>query len=342
MVLMGDGSRKPLREIQVGDTVVTHRGRPRTVTAVHEQGILPVVTITTHAGRIVTAALDHPFLTPSEWVNAGNLSVGDTLAVVPSPQTIAVATLTPEAARLMGYFIGDGNTMASITSLAAAITCFDETEARDIEHCAKSLGFTYRWTPRQVVTLSTGVRQWLRLHGLAGGTSRTKRVPVELFTQPPGIIAEFIGAYFACDGTVSKRGGARPDARVEFNSVSRDLLGDIQHLLLRLGVATTLGPKNGTYEGEPYVSWRLLIRRQNDVCRFRDVVPIHNAKAQTLANWPLRRTQSDGPFLTDEISGVERDGEAACRCMTVGEDHTSTAEDLVVHKSQRVSGWYPL
>ena len=38
MILMGDGSRKRIDEVQVGDRVITHTGQPRLVSAVHQQG----------------------------------------------------------------------------------------------------------------------------------------------------------------------------------------------------------------------------------------------------------------------------------------------------------------
>ncbi len=336
MILMGDGSRKPLADVRRGDYVISHSGRPCRVTAVHEQGKLPIVKITTHAGRVIRAATDHPFLTAGGWVNAGDLTPGDALAVVHAPATTATAALPAEAARLLGYFVGDGNTTASAANLNAAITCVDGREYADILHCAGALGFTTTLRPKRVL-MGGGVRQWLRQHGLAGCTSWTKRVPPEIFRQPPEIIAEFIGAYFACDGTVSRRGGARPDCRLEFNSVSRDLLSDIQHLLLRLSITATLRPKHTTVSGKPYTSWRLLIRRQDDAARFRDLVPFIHSKAETLAAWPLRRTEFDGPYFSDMVTAVETDEAAECRCLTVQGDHTFTAWDVVVHNSQRAT-----
>src|SRR6266700_2488120 len=132
MILMGDGSRKRLSDVRPGDMVITHRGRPRRVTAVHKQGLLPIVKITTHAGRVIRAAADHPFLTPDGWTDAGKLAPGDVLAVIRSPATspagYGAAPLTGEAARLLGYFVGDGNTTASAANLNAVITCVDPEE----------------------------------------------------------------------------------------------------------------------------------------------------------------------------------------------------------------------
>jgi hypothetical protein len=352
MVLMSDGSRKKLGDIRVGDAVISHRGIPQIVERVHEQGDLPIVKITTHAGRVIRAAADHPFLTPDGWVEAGKLTPGtgggvgsgrvdgDVLAILRAPSTAYGGELSGEAARLLGYLIGDGNTTQSAANLNAAITCVDPVETADILRCAAALGFGANEQPKRVL-LSGGVRPWIRQHGLAGCTSYTKRVPAAVFTSPPAVVAEFLGAYFACDGHISRRGGARPDCRLEFNSVSRDLLADVQHLLLRLGISSMLRLKRTTYKGKPYVSWRLWMRRQDDAARFRQLVPMASAKTETLAAWDLHRTEFDGPYFADPVMSVEREDPQPCRCLTVAEDHTFTVEDAVVHNSQRISRRFP-
>jgi predicted phage terminase large subunit-like protein len=86
LVRMGDGSRKRLGDIQVGDGVITGKGRSRRVLAVHEQGLLPALRITTRSGRTVVSALDHPFLTSEGWRLAGELRVGTTLARLAEPR----------------------------------------------------------------------------------------------------------------------------------------------------------------------------------------------------------------------------------------------------------------
>ncbi|HEX9441269.1 MAG TPA: LAGLIDADG family homing endonuclease, partial [Roseiflexaceae bacterium] len=146
----------------------------------------------------------------------------------------------------------------------------------------------------------------------------------------------------ACDGSVSKKGAARSDAAVEYYSVNRDLLADVQHLLLRLGIQSRVQLKQGRYLGQIHYSWRLTITSQDDVARFARAIPIVGAKAQTLAAWNVQRRRFDETLLADPIVAVEPAGETACRCITVEEDHTFTADDLVVHNSALTTVRYPI
>lgn len=74
-VMLWDYSYKRLGDIQVGDKVITHKGRPREVLAVFEQNSLPTILIMTYSGRNVVSSYEHPFLTNEGWIQAGNLDV---------------------------------------------------------------------------------------------------------------------------------------------------------------------------------------------------------------------------------------------------------------------------
>jgi predicted phage terminase large subunit-like protein len=87
LVTMGDGSLKALRDVRVGDYVITHKRRPRKVEAVHRQGKLDIIEITTEKGRKILSAPDHPFLTPEGWLKAEELTVEKSLAVPDTYET---------------------------------------------------------------------------------------------------------------------------------------------------------------------------------------------------------------------------------------------------------------
>ena len=325
LVLMGDGTRKPLGQVRVGDRVITHRGRPRTVTAVHEQGVLPVVTITTRAGRTLKAAPDHPVLTTRGWVNAGDLRVGDVLAVAAQPTIEGQATLTAEEARLLGYLTGAG---FPACERRVGVPAGDPLLHWDVLWCTGALRVDTVDDQANGQVLLNGGQDWLTAHGvsvheLESATSR--RVPAALFTQPAWLVAEFLGALIAAAGRILTRDG---QVRVELASPSRTLLADVQHLLLRCGIDSTLTPD------------RLLVDRPADLARLRDRVPIRHQSARQLAYVP--EDAVDTTHVGDPVTAVTRGETAECRCLTVADDHTFTAEDVVVHNSQRISRRFPL
>lgn len=358
MILMGDGSYKELSEVVVNDQVVTHTGKAQKVLAVHEQGELPTLRITTHSGREVTVAYDHPILTPDGWKDAIDLHTGDIIGLISRPQRLQSSNhRIAEEFRLAGYFVGDGacgptmktpralhpkkstSKMWTEPSCLSTICCYDPVELKDIQHCVDRLGFSMHEEPNRphnyAITggrhgRTAGIKAWLREVGLAGKMSHTKRVPDWVFTAPTTMVGEFLGAYFACDGTLDLE-----KRTAEFYSVSRDLLCDVQHLLLRFGVASRLALKNGQYNSERHISWRLTLLNSDDAAhRFVSRVPIHHSsKASMLSEIGQHCTRFDEPFLPDKVDKIEESDLLPCRCLTVEEDHTFCVEDIVVHNS---------
>lgn len=348
LILMANGSRKRLADVDVGDSVIAHSGCPREVLAVHEQGLLETIRIETESGRVTHAAPDHPFLTPSGWKQAGDLAPGDVLGTVSMPDCQHEdSDRSLEEMRLIGYFIGDGNCTVNPGASAANITCLDLIQGADIVACAEKLGFYARYQEKaRRYGLGNGIRAWLREAGLAGHTSWTKRVPEFVFSSPPDHIANFIGAYFACDGTLTNRKGRiegrpRSDLSVIFNSVNRPLLQDVQHLLLRLGVRSRIRIHRGSYKGQEHISWRLIITSVDDTTKFIDRIPVIGVKAERLSAWGMQRSRFEETLLPDTIISVEPAGLRKCRCLSIATDQTFTADDLVVHNSILASVCWP-
>jgi Holliday junction DNA helicase RuvB subunit len=306
LVLLADGSRRRLGDIVVGDRVITRTGEPAAVLAVHEQGELDSVRITTTSGRTVVAAPDHPFWTAEGWVKAGDLTPQDVLANVLQPRIDARTIEETAEFRLAGYMIGDGCTSAH----------------RSLPGSARS----------ELVRIS-GMKPWLRDTGLIDKAAWRKRVPEFVFRGDSGQISAFLAAYFACDGTVSRRGRDRYDLVVEFASVSRGLLEDTQHLLLRLGIPSRLKLERGRNQGRPHESWRLSITSQDGAARFAERVTPVGERGVRLREWAPRRDRCDESLAPDRVALVEPAGLTECRCLTVADDHTFTVNDLVVHNT---------
>lgn len=346
LVLMSDGTYRRLGDIQPGEYIINRLGRAGRVEEVHEQGVRPVLKITTHSGRTVRAEASHPFWTPNGWVMAGYLEPGDVLACVNRPLPMEVRNdRRPEEFRLAGYLTGDG----SISGNNAAFTNIDPEVLADITHCVETLGFKIRrqHPDRPTYQLTSGIRDWLRDNGMADTDSRTKRVPSWVFNATPDLIAEFVAAYFACDGCVTGRGFAqgRRDVLVEFSCIQRPLLEDTQRLLLRLGIQSRIRARQSTYtykgNSKPVTSYSLALPSTDDVDKFATRVPVVGAKRERLIVAEHRRTSFDGDWLPDAVVSVEHDGEAECRCLSISGDPSFTANDLVVHNTEIVSNNLP-
>lgn len=345
IILMGDGSYKRLEDIIVGDYVITHTGSRRKVLAVHEQGLLDVVEINTDLGRKIKLAPDHPVLTPNGFLPAGEITPGTTLASVSAPNTSPTSTRDISEYILAGYLVGDGSTGFYGKQFSCRFTNEDPECLSDFSEAANTMGFgiTVLKTQRSKAKdyNLTGAQAWIRDSGLGGMTSHTKRVPEWVYRGTPEQISAFVGAYFACDGTVNKRGNARKDCSAEFVSCQRPLLEDVQRLLLRLGIRSRIANKPVKYQNRVVIAYRLTITSMDDVAKFTDRIRVRGPKSNKLTEWATQRTAFCGNYLVDKVVEVVPAGKARCKCLTVEDDHTFTANDIVVHNSTYASHIFP-
>ncbi|MEU7617393.1 Holliday junction branch migration DNA helicase RuvB [Micromonospora rifamycinica] len=206
----------------------------------------------------------------------------------------------------------------------------------DFRSICDRLGHAHTTRPnsaRSSLIRISGLRPWLAEHGLLDRNAWQKRVPEFVYRGDSWQVGAFLGAYFACDGTVSRRGRDRYDLVVEYYSVSHGLLADVQHLLLRLGIQSRLKLKRGRYQGRPHESWRLSITSQDDVARFVERVTVVGDRGRRLDEWAPRRDRFEERLAADRVAAVEPVGLQRCRCLTVDGDHTFTVNDFVVHNT---------
>lgn len=365
-VLEKTRGRVRLREIIEGDSVLTHKGRFRRVLQVHQQGELPVLSIKTYRGRTVRAAPDHPFLTATGWKEAKDLVVGDVLASVSPQENCGTETCTLEEARLLGYLVGDGSCG---NSGAVGVATASEEISADVIHCAESLGFFPRrtkhksnaskaWgimirsTPGQMGARRRGeygvVRQWMVKHDLWEKSSYTKGIPPAILAGTPEIVANFLGAYWSCDGCIAPK---HKGVHVGYGTVSQELAFGIQHLLCRIGVAVRVsrrdyqlrdGSCSPKRKNRDYTFYRAGATDQDNVAKFVERIPMAHPKRLN-ALW-IQRNDFDRPLEPDRVISVDPAGTGPCRCLTVEEDSSFTANDIAVHNStyssQYFIAWY--
>ena len=351
-VLRDDGEIIKLKDVEIGDYVLTHTGQFKCVLNKFEQGVLPVLKITTFCGREIRSARDHSFLTAKGWKEAGELLIGDVLGSA-VPKVNFGKKINLFEARLLGYFIGDG----CCSGDSANITNCDPGVIDDIIECCESLGFEceikkyglknkleHHSKETVRVNIKKGVRDWLDSHGLRGKTSYTKFVPEIIMKSDLESISHFIGAYFSCDGTLGHKGQGREDLGISITSVSKKILQQVQHLFLRLGIRSRIRVKIRNQltkkQGSQYTSYNLDITSQDDAYNFKQkIVILHSKKIKILNQYEIQRLRFDADIFPDSIINIEEDGFADCYCLEIEEDHTFMANDLIVHNSTFLCMW---
>ena len=140
------------------------------------------------------------------------------------------------------------------------------------------------------------------------GTADTKRVPKWVFTELSNRqLALFLRGYFSGDGypTPPKRKyckGRRQSAHVEASSCNRALLEDIQTLLLRLGILSTISSakKAGKKAYKPGAIYYVLVSSQCDLF-YRKVGFIQRSKMKKLRAEALEKEKRRRKELPDII-----------------------------------------
>jgi replicative DNA helicase len=200
------------------------------------------------SGRRMRATANHRLLGPRGWVEVGDLTPGDRVAIARRLPQLAEPTVWPEARlALLAHLIGDGSylphqplrytTSSEECSARVASAARDEFGARVTRYPGRGrwhqlviAGNGTRWRP-------TGVNRWLRDLGVFGERSFEKRIPPEIFRLGDFQLGLFLQHLWATDGTISpRRPGQRGSHAVAFTTCSRGLADDVAALLLRLGM----------------------------------------------------------------------------------------------------------
>jgi len=213
-------------------------------------GRKPVFSMRTRVGREIRATANHRFLTIDGWRRLDELTPGTHVALpreLPGPSR---QTMNDDELALLGHLIGDGCTLPRH---AVQYTTREPELAEIVMRLARSV-FGDRLRPRvkaerswhQVYLPATErlthrrrnpVAEWLDRLGAWGLRSHEKRVPTEVFRQPPVAIALFLSHLWATDGCLAPN---PEQPRIYYTTSSKPLARDVQSLLLRLGIMSTL------------------------------------------------------------------------------------------------------
>jgi replicative DNA helicase len=283
-----------------------------------DNGVQPVLRLTTRSGRMIRATANHPFRTLEAWVPLDRLGPGDLLAVPRRLECDADEEIPDPLVALTAYLIADGDLTGQTPRLPtvrpqirADVQRWSvdlslrprETESRPCRRgdCAETVrerrdGEGDHQHPAALsLSASRGrpnpLTRHLVEHGLMGLGSADKHVPEAYFRLPDRQLRLFLSRLYATDGWASllhhsrRPTSRRPSAKVEIGycSVSERLARDVQHLLLRLGLCAFLRRRKVTCQGGIRWAWHVVLHHTAQVERFCREIGILSKERQVQA-----------------------------------------------------------
>ncbi|MFA6341191.1 MAG: replicative DNA helicase [Candidatus Paceibacterota bacterium] len=224
------------------------------ISKVFSNGQKEIFALKTRSGRSIRASANHPFFTMLGWKRLDKLSAGMRIGL---PRSLDIATkgssLSNEEIILLAHLLGDG---CVLPRQPIHYTSADPENIEIVEKSAKSLfGISARrvkqenWWHSYLTSpyhLARGKRHpitlWYEKLGISPVRSYDKVVPEEIFKGNNEQIMLFLRHLWATDGNISWKlmKDRKPSASIYYSSSSEQLAKDVQHLLLRLGIWSTI------------------------------------------------------------------------------------------------------
>ncbi|GAB6101059.1 hypothetical protein JCM16138_02820 [Thermococcus atlanticus] len=293
-----------------------------------------VARVRTKEGYEITATLDHRVMTPEGWKEVQELKPGDKILLprFEIEEDFGSESIGEDLAFVIGWFIGDGYLN---TNDRRAWFYFNAEKEEEIawkirEVLAKHFG-TKAEPHRYGNQVKLGVRgkayKWIE--GIA--KTNEKRVPELVYRLKPKEIAAFLRGLFSADGYVDN------DKAIRLTSRDRELLRDVQDLLLLFGILskiyerpyssefryTTKDGEERTYEAEGY--HELVIANYSRKL-FAEKIGFEGYKMTKLS---LKKTKRDEPIV--RVESVEILGEEIVYDFTVPEKHSYISNGFLSH-----------
>ncbi len=284
-----------------------------------DDGIKPVCRVRLGSGRAVETTLSHPFLTPTGWRALHDLAPG-TLVAVPRRLPVFGALDRPAAeVRLLAYLTSGrlppspslAADFAAAAAAAEAIRLGRPAEGRRADAgagAAVSGG-----------SGAAGAVEALRAYyGGLEGSPAVRFIPPEVFVLRREKLALFLNRLLAAVGVVA---GEADTLSLEAELLSPRIAGQVQHLLVRFGVASMT---EGVRLRVPPAAMAALIRE------------IGLLGYERLRRWARNQQRSlldEVDVMWDPITSIEEIGSFQVYDLSVPVTHNFVANDVYVHNT---------
>jgi replicative DNA helicase len=276
------------------------------ISAKVDTGVKQCFRVTFASGRIIEATPEHPLLTVEGWKKLEEFKVGMTAALpakmnhpsapvdLPSETVFLLALLLAEGS-YTGNHVGFSSTDRDIIQRATEAAAAFDTEVKFRGNVDYDFVTTLQGTNK--------VRRLLQALGIDDTLAKAKTIPDEIYRLPAQSLADFLSVFWMCDGYVDDGGPG-------ITLASERMVRQIQSLLLRFGIQSSVDYKQSTSEGKVFDAWRLRVYASSWEA-FAGAIALWGLKAERLEQLLQKERNPNVGFPRVSASFVDRLREVA-------------------------------
>lgn len=323
----------PIEQVEVGDLVLTHRGRWRPVTSVMHRDNAPLVCVTGTGIPGITCTPEHPFYARSlgrvwdndarryrravghpQWTDASNMQ-GHFAAQILPPESDDERS--KEFWWLVGRYLADGwRVDRAGRKNGRVVICANNSKADELEKRIADCGFVASRVKERTVNKFHITIGWLyEFLGQFGRYAHGKRIPGWVFSLGREKSASLLDGYMSGDGWESPTGNRNASTTSKALALGISLLAQRAHGIVS-GVYTIKSRAGHRIEGRPVVAkpaWHVRICATNN------------------------SSFIDGACGWKRVRRIEPAGEGRVYNISVADDESYCADGAVVHNCTDIS-----
>ncbi len=273
LITLEDGSVLPIKDLENdGKKIVSldqnYKLMKKEKTNFFKRIVSKILAVKLRSGKEIKLTPEHPLLTLDGWRPVQELQKGSRIA---TPRIIPVfgnGFLKESQIKILAYLIAEGH----MKRHAVYFSNLDKKLIEEFIFSVKDFDSNLLVNQSPVNNWRVvfngkkhnmhSLKIWLKKLGLHGLLSNEKFIPQEIFTLPKQKISIFLNRLFSGDGTIYFDTDTE-SWRVAYASKSERLIRQVQHLLLRFEILSTLRQKTTKSSGKEFKSFELELKGIN-------------------------------------------------------------------------------
>jgi intein/homing endonuclease len=286
-ILFADGSVKTIKEIydnKINNPIISlnenyYKLESDNITDWIYSGKKECIKIITKTGREIECALTHPFLHFSKgWIESKELKEKDFICCPKNINFFGNNELKESEIKLIAYLIADG----SLTTSSYIFTKKEIEIKNDFRNCVIDIGDVFSILDnfddniiRKNKSEKSNIQKLFEKYNIKRCKSIYKEIPDIIFTLKKGLISLFLNILFTCDGSIY---GDKKNVEIQYSSGSKKLIYQVQSLLLRFGIISSVKEKK--VKNLDHIYYGLNIRDKQNILLFLDNIGFSFSKKE--------------------------------------------------------------